>query len=71
MKQVIVKVQLAISPPNGPIMVYDFGRNRLEMKASVSDAIKTKIGPRTKSFFYAVWKDGSWVLGEEAPWQEW
>jgi hypothetical protein len=72
LKKIIVKVQIPIIS-NDPVaktmaLVYDKSRepHYLPLKE-----VKTKMNDSLKKFFYAKKIDNSFVLGDEAPWQNW
>src|SRR6187399_306078 len=65
----IVKVQLPLGGADGHALVYAHGRafRRLVDVATVAERMRG----RGKAFFYATLSYGQFVLGDEAPSQEW
>ncbi len=66
----IVKVQRAIVPRDGPVLIYD-KRRRHEVTVPLSDDLVKVIGDEFKLFFNAEWTGSTWKIGDRAPWQSW
>lgn len=66
----IVKVQRAIVPKDGPALIYD-RRRRHEIATPLSPSVTKIMGDDYKLFFHAEWTGSTWIIGQQAPWQEW
>lgn len=69
----IVKVQVALASPGAPWMIYANGRVRMQMlpDRDVPAELRRAMGDDKKGYFAAVWKRGSWQIGERVPDQDW
>lgn len=68
----IVKVQTPTAssgPTKDEVLIYAEGRRGFEQRVDAD--LFQRVGPTHKAFFYAVYRNGSWVVGEPAPTQEW
>jgi hypothetical protein len=67
----IVKVQLCLSPPGGPALLYNEGKKMMEQR-HLTDNEMTKMGGDAKAYFRGVWTDrGGWRLGARMADQQW
>jgi hypothetical protein len=68
----VVKVQQALYPPGGDVMIYDQGRIHVQQRP-LTAAERHMMGAEVKAFFHAVWNADStrWTLLERAAGRNW
>jgi hypothetical protein len=66
----IVKVQLPLSDPTHPALVYARGRRHLTQQR-LEPSARAAMGLHFKAFFEAEYHDGAWILGERVTDRDW
>lgn len=66
----IVKIQVSLSEPTAPYLVYAEGRKHVRFVDQTPELVAA-MAEKPKAFFQAEWVNGTWIIGKRVADKSW